>query len=86
MKKVIKLINNERVKRSVMSAKASLYPCEDPTATDVCTVVNYDNAHCTVGATDLCTKDLAACTKYAVDYCDPGYDVHACIGSGNTDY
>ena len=84
MKKVIKLINNERMNRRVVSAKAATR-C-DTSSVDFCAEVNYDNAHCTVGAYDLCVKDYAACSNYATDYCAPERDSSACFGANETDY
>lgn len=83
MKKIIKLINNERMNNRVTSAKASGSSCTG-TATDFCSSI--DNAFCSVGAVDLCVKDYAACTRQAVDYCAPEYDLQACMGYGATDY
>ena len=84
MKKIIKLINNERINRNVSSAKATL-EC-DATSTDVCAMVNYDNAHCTVGSYDLCVKDYAACSNHSIDYCPGRDDIKGCIAFEATDY
>ncbi len=84
MKKVIKLINNERMNNKVTSVKADVTDICAGTAIDICTL--SDNATCTVGATDLCVKDYAGCSRQAVDYCAPEYDVQACMGYGTTDY
>lgn len=81
MKKIVKLINNERMNRKITASKA----CEsDPTATDICQKKDY--ADCTVYAFDACVKDHAGCTQYATDYCDPVRDLSACSGVNETDY
>lgn len=62
IKKVIKLINDERVTLKQVSAKAC-----DATSTDVCTEI--DNAYCIVNSYDVCTKDYAGCSNDSEDYC-----------------
>lgn len=60
MKKVLKLINNERQSLTVKSPKAQSLACQ-----------YIDNAVCTVNATDYCAKyDFAGCFGFAVDYCE----------------
>ena len=77
-KKIIKLINNERITTKIASAKAC-----DATSEDHC---KYDYAMCTIGSYDLCVKDYAGCTNHSFDYCgnSGGEDYHACY-EGNTD-
>ena len=62
IKKVIKLINDERVVLKRASAKAC-----DATSTDICHEI--DNAYCIVNSYDVCTKDFAACSYDSEDYC-----------------
>lgn len=65
MKRIIKLINNERVAAKLLSKKAC-----DAGYTDVCYVTGYDFAHCYENATDICNKDYKACFgNGAVDDC-----------------
>ena len=71
MKKIIKLINNER-----MSAKiASISACSVG-AIDICHQLDY--AHCTTHAYDYCTKaDYGMCSNWeddvcGIDYCTSG--------------
>lgn len=75
MKRIIKLINNERVNAKIISAKG----CTE-NATDICVVSSYDKAHCSDNAYDYCYKDQAACTDNAYDYCR-GTDRYGCYGS-----
>lgn len=94
-KKIIKLINNERMNRKVSVRKAC-----DATSTDICT--EYDCGVCTVSSTDICLKDIggtcvenahdycptrdyAGCANGAYDYCNAVSDVYACIGPGQID-
>ena len=81
-KKIVKLINGERVNRALTASKAC-----DATSTDICAEKNYDYAHCTVYSTDLCVKDYAGCTEHTIDYCSgyQGRDFNAC-GYGVDDY
>ena len=78
-KKIIKLINNERLNTQFASKKA----CEDSTATDVCTSI--DAAHCTTYAYDYCSKDYAACYAGADDTCSYYSDHTVCNGPGAED-
>ena len=81
-KKVIKLINDERIDRRIASAKACVAP-----AIDICGKENYDFADCSVSATDVCVKDYAACTSNAFDYCGgaDGKDYHMCYAPNSYD-
>lgn len=83
MKKIIKLINNERINIKVRSAKATYDPPCDSTSDDYCSEV--DNAICTIGSYDLCVKDYAGCTNHSTDYCATVYDYNACHTAGTTD-
>lgn len=85
--KVIKLINNERMSRKIVSAKANDI-CGDATATDICIKNNYDLAHCTLSSYDLCVKDYAGCTNNSIDYCggNNGEDYYACHTNNAEDY
>lgn len=74
-KKIIKLINSERVQAKIISAKG----CTE-NASDTCVVSNYDKAHCSDNALDYCYKDYAACYGNAYDYCS-NYDRDACYGN-----
>ena len=65
VKKLVKLINNERNDRNVVPAKAA--DCVGQ-STDTCTL-HVDNATCTVNSYDVCAKDYAACYNYSYDYC-----------------
>ena len=63
VKKILKLVNNERVNSKLVSQKAC-----DATSKDVCPYV--DNAECTTYSYDKCTKeDYAACYNYSDDTC-----------------
>lgn len=64
--KLIKLINNERNDRRVVSAKA--LNCTGQ-STDTCTT-GKDYATCTVNSYDVCGKDYAGCYNYSYDYCE----------------
>lgn len=79
-KRIIRLINNERMGRNKISVKAC-----DATSNDVCAV--EDNAACTVYSYDLCVKDYAGCKNYSVDYCSGpnGEDTVACIAPNSSD-
>lgn len=74
-KRIIKLINNERVNYKLMSAKA----CTEDVSTNDCSV--FDNAQCAVNSYDVCNKDLAGCYNHGYDYCSTPYDTDACINS-----
>jgi len=93
-RKIIKLINDERMNRKLSARKAC-----DATSTDIC--AEFDNAACTIGSYDMCIKDFkgctnnsndyscsrdyAACTNGAYDYCSTISDVYACVGPGQID-
>ena len=81
-KRVIKLINNERMDCKIASAKA----CSGA-AIDICRIESYDFAECSVSATDVCVKDYAGCTSNAFDYCggSNGYDYHMCYAPNSID-
>lgn len=72
-KKVIKLINDERLNARTASEKG----CEPEL--DYC--LNVDAAHCINNANDFCgTKDLAACSgATANDVCFIVIDIAGCI-------
>ena len=74
VKKVIKLVNNERRNSKLASQKACV-----ATATDECVYV--DNATCSSHALDDCVKDYAGCYEYAKDVCYT--DTTACGGFDN---
>ena len=81
-KRIIKLINNERINYSIRSIKATA--CDgDATSKDFCSQI--DQAHCMTYAYDACTKDFAACTYGADDYCPATGDYQGCTGAGTTD-
>lgn len=78
-KKIIKLINNERTNKKIISAKGC-----DTTSFDECATQNYDNAHCTIYSYDQCVKgDYAACTNSSIDYCS--YDHAGCYQNQSQD-
>ena len=79
IKKIIKLINNERIKPNVRMAKACTVVSG---ATDVCVYV--DQEHCTTYAFDKCGKDYNACSAGADDVCSY-IDYSACSGPGAED-
>ena len=71
--KILKLINNERINKKLISAKT----CNDSTATDECSSLDY--ADCTLHAIDRCSKeDHGACSLYSLDICS--LDTDACSG------
>lgn len=79
VKKIIRLINNERTGFKNFSGKA----CED-TSFNRCQVL--DAATCTVNSYDVCTKDYAACYNKGYDFCDTTtIDYDACVGSYDYD-
>lgn len=86
VKKMIKLINNERINPKITPRKANTcpsdLPCPDPTSIDFCMRIDY--AHCTLYAVDDCNKDYAACSQGALDLCD-WTDYAACHGAGQND-
>ncbi len=75
MKRMIKLINDERIKAGLASQKGCTVG-----ATDTC--YSFDQADCTAKAYDACEKDYAGCSGEetndicSVDYaaCFNGYD------------
>lgn len=73
-RKIIKLINSERINRRIESSKAC-----DTSSQDVCAMENYDLAQCTISSYDLCVKDYVGCTNNTVDYCggSNGWDYSA---------
>lgn len=81
MKRLIKLINNERNNIMVTSPKASNECSGDSTAVDYCSLI--DNKHCSTYAFDQCRKDYGKCSEGADDYC--GIDYDSCSGAGQTD-
>lgn len=83
MKKIIKLINNERTNLTIASKKADV-AC-DNTSIDYCGYV--DRGGCAVYAYDKCDSyDLAACFEGAHDHCETkNYDTEACYGVGTVD-
>ncbi len=80
MKKIVKLINNERNNKAMLSQKAQ-DKC-DSTAHDYCPSIDY--GICSLYATDVCSKrDYAGCAEGAQDKCS--IDTYACIGSNTYD-
>ena len=78
VKKVIKLVNNERVNSKLMTSKAC-----DSTSIDVC-VFHQDYAECRNYAYDYCVKeDHAGCYNGSDDTCT--IDTDACSGAGTED-
>ena len=78
VKKVIKLVNNERTNSKLASQKAC-----GAGSVDSCPV-SYDYADCTTYAYDVCTKeDHAGCYNGADDVCT--IDNYACSGAGAED-
>lgn len=77
MKKIIKLVNNERHNPQVSPAKG----CES-TSIDVCTFADY--ADCFTYAEDRCGKDYTVCSEGANDLCG-NKDYTACVGPGGYD-
>jgi len=78
IKRILKLINNERLTVKIKSSKAC-----DSTSKDICTHLDSDGVGCTLYALDKCTKDYASCSQGADDTC--GHDWNACTGAGATD-
>lgn len=72
-RKIIKLVNNERINRRIESEKAC-----DASSQDVCAEVNNDFAECTLGSIDLCVKDYAGCSNGHIDYCPSVKDYTPC--------
>ena len=77
-KKLIKLINSERINSNIVSNKA----CEDY-STNICTAKDY--ATCVVNSYDVCSKDHAACFNNSYDYCNTYRDTDLC-SDGSHDY
>ena len=65
-KKIIKLINNERINPNISSEPACSWG-----ATDKCSSI--DRAECTLFATDVCNKDYSGCSYKAHDECGIDY-------------
>ena len=94
-RKIIKLINNER-----MNGKVSVNKACDSSSVDICS--EYDEGICTIGSYDVCIKDFMGCTQNsndyacsrdyascanrATDYCSGTIDYTGCITSGAIDY
>ena len=76
VKKLVKLINNERNDRRIASAKG----CTG-LSTDTCTR-NDDYAECTVNSYDVCGKDYAGCFDNSYDFCSYK-DTDACGNFGH---
>ena len=83
MKKIIKLINDERLNASIQSQKADNNADCSEGANDVCYYI--DSAGCSTYANDVCNKDYAACIEGAQDICTNYRDIDLCIGAGNYD-
>jgi len=81
MKKILKLVNNERKNKKVMPLKA-VY-C-DATSIDFCEIEDF--AGCAIYAYDSCNKDHAACIEGAQDHCYEYADVLGCRGAGEIDF
>ena len=91
MRKIIKLINNERINTRLLSKKAvedNAYCKAD--SIDICSIIdsaacyayandqcNKDHAACSDESWDVCNFDCAACTTMATDYCE-NIDVTVC--------
>lgn len=82
-KKIIKLINNERLNAKITSVKATGCP---GAAVDTCTSIDYSNSYCTSYAYDLCNKDYTACREGAQDICGNIDNDGPCEGVGVNDY
>lgn len=80
-KKIIKLINAERLNISITSKKA-LATCTEG-AYDYCSI--EDHAACSTYAEDECGKDYAMCFDGAEDYCEVA-DYTVCHGALAEDY
>lgn len=82
MKRIIKLINNERTNAKLLSKKACT-----ANINDYCVITNHDRYHCDQYSTDICNKDQAACTNGAIDNClSFFFDTTKCDGKGAEDY
>lgn len=77
VKKMLKLINDERINNRITASKAD--------SGNSCAYI--DAAICTVNSQDHCIKDFAGCTNNSYDYCgDPeAGDFYACH-SNNVDF
>jgi hypothetical protein len=82
-KTIIKLINNERVSKNILSAKAESLCASD--SVDYCSK-GYDFAICSNFAYDYCGKDYSACYNGADDYCTNVDSDSPCNGAGQEDY
>lgn len=81
VKKIVKLINNERINSAVLSNKANDNDCFGG-ALDICERI--DVSKCDTYAYDYCSKeDRASCDAGADDVCT--YDHQACSGPGVED-
>ena len=84
-KKLIKLINNERMNYTIKSQKAVDDNAECK-IDSVDTCVYVDNAACSTYANDKCNKDYAGCMEGAWDICTAvEKDIDLCIGAGVSD-
>ncbi len=83
IKKMVKLINDERLNPKIASKKATEPDTCDSTSVDVCNVADYSD--CTVYAYDWCNTDYRSCTEGADDYCFGNYDTDLCSGPGESD-
>lgn len=79
-KRIIKMINNERLNSKIVSSKAC-----SPGAEDHCNI-GYDFAECTTYAYDECGKDYSACYNGADDICNNVDNNAPCHGAGEHDY
>lgn len=79
-KKLIKLINNERLDAKIMSQKACA-----AANNDICTVETADKYTCTTYAYDYCGKDYSACSEGADDVCYTYDSGISCSGPGAED-
>ena len=82
MKKIIKLINNERLNSAIVSKKAD----ECTTGSyDYCTNQAHDVSACTTMSYDYCGKDYTSCREHAYDLCTQVDDDRPCSGEGASD-
>lgn len=79
-KKIIKLINNERLSIRISSQKGCAIA-----NSDICHVVNADKKACTTYAYDECGKDYSACSQGADDICTVYDSGISCSGPGSED-
>lgn len=79
-KKIIKLINSERLNTRIASEKSAV--CYNG-GKDICTWI--DNAACYNYAFDSCGKDYRACSDGADDYCSYIDNNTPCSGAGQDD-